>query len=75
MSTLQTAFAEENAVICDDAYGMTVDGGEAGEKRRSVCRLELRELAAVNNASNNFVHVYALLQVGPYNTAEFVSVI
>src|SRR5262249_13987003 len=64
MRALQRAFAEQNAVVGDDADGKTPDMGKAADQRRAVKLLELVEFRAVDNARDDVMYVEGLSPVG-----------
>ena len=57
MRALERGFGEQHAVVGDDPDRVAVDAGEAGDQRRAVFGLELRELAAVDDPGDHLVHV------------------
>ena len=58
---LQRRFGEQDAVVGDDADRIAPDAREAGDERGAVARLELVELAAVDDARDDLAHVVGLL--------------
>jgi hypothetical protein len=57
------ALAEQDAVVGDDAHRHAFDVREAGDQRGAVARLELVELAAVDDARDDLAHVEGLARV------------
>ena len=57
MCTLERRFAEQHAVVGHDPDRVAVDAGEAGHQRGAVIGLEFGELAAVDDAGDDLVHV------------------
>ena len=55
---------EQDAVVGDDADRHALDVREAGDQRGAVARLELVELAAVDDARDHLAHVVRLARVG-----------
>ena len=53
VGALQGALGEEDAVVGDDADRMAVEVGEAADERLAVVRLELAQLAAVDDAAQD----------------------
>src|SRR5205807_219220 len=60
MRGLQRALGEQDAVIGENADRITPDPGEPADERLAVEPFELVELAAVDDAGDDFAHV-----VGP----------
>ena len=59
----QRALGEQHAVVGDDADQHAGEPREAGHQRRSVARLELVELGAVDQPGDDLAHVVLLAQV------------
>lgn len=57
MRALQRRFRKQNAVIGDDADGITVDMGETAHKRRAIKRLELVEFGAIHQTRDDLAHL------------------
>ena len=57
MRALDRGFAEQHAVVGDDADRVAVDVREAGDQRLAVLGLELVELTAVDDAGDDLVDV------------------
>ncbi len=70
--TLQRRFRKQDAVVGDDADRIAPDAGEAGDERRAVARLELVELAAVDDARDHLAHVVGLLDVGADDAVDLL---
>jgi len=64
MGALERRFGEQDAVVGDDADGIAPEARETGDEGRAVARLELVELAAVDDARDHLAHVVGLLDVG-----------
>ena len=60
MRALQGGFGKQDAVVGEDADRIAPDVGEAADQRRAVARLELVELAAVDDAGDHLAHVIGL---------------
>ena len=69
------AFAEQHAVVGDDAHRQAFDVREAGHQRGAVARLELVELAAVDDARDDLAHVEGLARVGRDDAVQFGRVV
>ena len=65
VGALEGRFAEQHAVVGEDAERVAVQVGEAADERRAVLALELVELGAVDEAGDDLAHVVALAQVAP----------
>ena len=70
MRALQGGFAEQHAVVGDDADRVAVDAREAGDQRGAVIGLELGELAAVDDAGDHLVHVVGHPRVDGHHVVE-----
>lgn len=53
----QRTFAEQHAVVGDDAHRIAPDAGEAGHQGGAVTCLEFVELAAIHQAGDDLAHV------------------
>ena len=72
MRALLRAFTEQHAIVGEDGDGQAVDGGEAADQRRAVQRLELVELAAVDQARDHLVDVVRRADVVGDHAVEVV---
>src|SRR5690606_41535575 len=63
VSTLLRRLREQDAVVADDPHRVAPDAGEAADQCLAVERLELVELAAVDDPRDDFARVVGLLQV------------
>jgi hypothetical protein len=63
VGALERAFAEEDAVVRDDADGVAHYPGEAADQRRAVARLELVEAGAIDEACDDLADVERVLEV------------
>lgn len=70
MRALERRFAEEDAVICEDADGLVLDMGETGYEGGSVEGFELAEEGAVGQARDEFVGGEGGAQGGAVETWE-----
>src|SRR5207249_4517918 len=65
MRRLQRRLGEENAVVGDDPDRITPDAGETADQGLAIERLELVQLAAVDDARDHLAYVAALTKGGP----------
>ena len=70
MRALHGGFAEQHAVVGDDADGVAVDVRETGDQRAAVLGLELGELASVDDAGDDFAHVVGHPGIDGYDVIE-----
>ena len=70
---LQRRLGEQDAVVGDDADRIAPDAREAGDERRAVARLELVELAAVDDARDHLAHVVGLADVGVDDAVDLLG--
>jgi hypothetical protein len=68
---LLRALAEQDAVVGDDAHRHALDAREAAHQGGAVARLELVELAAVDDAGDDLAHVEGLARVGGDHAVQF----
>lgn len=75
MGSFDGGRGKQDAVVGDDADLVAVNGGKAGHKSGTEVTLELGELGAINDTSNDFSNGDRLPQVGGGNTEELLRVI
>ena len=63
VGALDRRFAEQDAVVCDNADRVTVDAGESAHQGFAVQRLEFVEIGAVYHTRNDFPHIIRLFLV------------
>ena len=68
-------FAEQDAVVGDDAHRVAVNVGEAGDQGLAVVAFEFVKLGTVHGAGDHVAHVELFAQVGADNAVDFFSVI
>ena len=61
---LQRRFAEQNAVVGDDADGHSFDVRKAAHQRRAEAGFEFVQLTAIDNAGDDFAHIKRLARIG-----------
>ena len=74
MRALDRAFAEQDAVVGEDRDRHAPDVREAADQRGAVERLELVELAAVDDAGDDLVHVIGRADVLGDDAVQFFRV-
>ncbi len=60
MRALDRGFAEQDAVVGDEAHGVAVQPGKTADQRGSVERLELIEFRGIHYACNDFANIEGL---------------
>ena len=73
MSTLLRRFAEQDAVVGDDAHRHALDVREAADQRGAVAGLELVELRAVDQAGDDLAHVKRLARIGGDDAVQLLG--
>jgi hypothetical protein len=73
MRTLLGRLREEDAVVGDDPHRMPVQTREGGDERRAVLRLELREVAPIDEALNDPADVVRRAGVGGHEVEQVVD--
>lgn len=73
MRAFERALGEQNPIIGDDAHGISVNPGEAGDQSLAVSFLELVEGRAVDDSGDDLAHVEGLLQIGPDDAVDLVD--
>ena len=73
MRALECRFREQDAIVGDDADRITVEPGEAADQRDAVERLELVELAAIDQARDHLSHIIGF-DAGPRARCREISV-
>ena len=74
MRALQRRLGKQHAVVGDDAHRHAVNPREPGHQRGAVARLEFVEIAAVNNACDDFAHIEWLARVDRNDAVQFARV-
>ena len=69
----ERALAEQDAVVGEDADRVPVEVREAADQRRSVARLELGELGAVDDARDHVAHVVGVARIGRDDAVDRVG--
>ena len=72
---LERGLAEQDPVVGQDADRVPVEVGEAADQRRAVERLELVEVAAVDEPRDELVRVVGLAHVGGDDAVDRVRVV
>src|SRR5690606_9867071 len=73
MRALERALAEQDAVVGDDAHRAAVHVGEAGDQGLAVARLELAQLAAVDDARDHLADVERAARVLRHQAVELLG--
>ncbi len=74
-AALSGALREQDAVIGDDPDGIAPDMRPAGDERGAVERLELVELAAVDDAGDDLAYIIGLLPVGTDGAVDLSGIV
>ena len=69
----ERGLGEQDAVVGDDADRHAPDAREAGDERRAVARLELVEVAAVDDARDDLAHVERLARIGRDDAVQLLG--
>ena len=69
------AFAEQDAVVADDADGIAPDVGKAGDKRVAIKSFEFVEARAVDGACDNFADVERFSEIARDDSREFFLIV
>jgi hypothetical protein len=72
---LERGLREQDAVVGDQADRIAVEPGEAADQGRAVERLELVELAGIDQTRDDLARVVGLLQVGRHDAVELGRVV
>jgi len=73
MRAFQRRFRKEDAVVGDDADRHTVQMGKAADQRATVKLLEFIELAAVDQARDDFTDIEGLAQAACNDAVEILD--
>ena len=73
MSRFQRGLAEQDAVVGDNADGVSVNTREPTDKRRAVTRFEFTEFAAINLTRNYFMNIIGRAEAGGEDAVQIVS--
>src|SRR5690554_4487991 len=68
-------FAEQDAVVGDDAHRVAVDMGKAGDQGLAVIAFEFVKLGTVDGAGDDVTHVELLAQVGANDAVDLLGVV
>ena len=72
---LLRTFRKQHAVVGDDADRHAFDVRKTAHQRGAKTRLELMELAAIDDAGDHLVHVIRLARVGRYHAVKLTRFI
>ena len=72
MRALERAFAEQDAVVGEDADGEPVDVRKAADERRAVERLELVELGGIDDPRDHVAHVVGRARIRGHDAVEIL---
>lgn len=75
VGTLLSGRGEEDAIVCDDAYFLSVDAGEACDESGAEVALELREVGAIDDSRDDFTDGEGLAKVRGGNAEELLGVV
>src|SRR3954471_3688517 len=73
MRSLERAFAEQDAVVGEDADGKTVDVSEAANERLAVELLELLEFGRIHETRDHVANVVRRARVRGHDAVELVG--
>ena len=74
MRALERRFGEQDAVVGEDADGIAVDVGKAGDQGGAIALPELVQPAAVHHAGDHLAHVVRLARVGRHDAVDLLRV-
>src|SRR5262249_60141479 len=75
MRALERRFGKQDAVVRDHADQVAKQAGETAYQRSAVERLELVELAAVQDTSQHLAHVIRFARIRRDQTVDFLRII
>ncbi len=70
---MSAGLAEQDSVIGDDPYGISVNAREPADESRAVAGLELAKFASVHEAGDDLVHVVGLAEGGGQDAVQIVG--
>src|SRR4051794_41531265 len=73
MRSLERAFAEQDAVVGEDADGKTVDVSEAANERLAIELLEFLEFGRIHEARDHVANVVERARVRGHDAVELVG--
>ena len=74
MRPLERGFAEQDPVVGQDPHGVALDPGEAGHQRLAVARLELVELAAIDQPRDHLAHVVGEARIARDDAVQLLRI-